>query len=135
VDLPTLVIRSLAEHLLQFPPLRDTADPVLEGLVFYGEKGGPVRRHVFRRFWQSACRQAGIEGVRPEWLRHTGASLAYAATRDMKAVAARLGHTSTRMMATVYVEIYPDVSRQVADAIDALAAAPVPPNALVLTDP
>lgn len=38
----------------------------------------------------------------------------------MKAVATRLGHTSTRMMDTVYVEVYSEVSRQLADAIDVL---------------
>jgi integrase len=61
--------------------------------------------------------------VRPEWLRHTGASIAYAATRDMKAVAQRLGHTSTRMMDTVYVELYPAASRATADPIDELVKA------------
>ena len=49
--------------------------------------------------------------------------LAYAATKDMKAAAARLGHTSTRMMDTTYVEPYEDSSRAVADAIDALVPA------------
>jgi integrase len=63
---------------------------------------------------------AGLEGVRPEWLRHTGASLAYTASKDMKAVASQLGHTSTRMMDAVYVEVYSKVSREVADAIDVL---------------
>jgi len=38
----------------------------------------------------------------------------------MKAVASCLGHTSTRMMDTVYVEVYSDVSRQLADAIHRL---------------
>jgi integrase len=61
--------------------------------------------------------------VRPEWLRHTGASIAYAATRDTKAVAQRLGHTSTRMMDTVYIEVYPSASRATADAIDELVRA------------
>ena len=42
------------------------------------------------------------------------------ASKDMKAVASRLGHTSTRMMDTVYVEVYSEVSRQLADAIDVL---------------
>ena len=122
VDLPSLVIAPLAEHLLRHPPLVGTDDPHLEGLVFSGERGGPIRRHVFRPIWQDACARAGVEGVRPEWLRHTGASLAYAATKDMKAVASRLGHSSTRMMDMVYVEVYPEASRQVADAIDALVA-------------
>ena len=99
------------------------ADPRLEGLVFYADRGEPVRRHVFRPIWRDACRSAGVDPVRLEWLRHTGASIAYAATRDMKAVAARLGHTSTRMMDTVYVRVYPETSRRVADAIDALVEA------------
>jgi integrase len=120
VDLPEVAIRPLVEHLLRFPPLRDREDPRLEGLVFYGERGALVRRHVFRPVWDRACTAAGLEGIRPEWLRHTGASLAYAATRDMKAVAERLGHTSTRMMDTVYVEVYADASAKVADAIDRL---------------
>jgi len=120
IDLPGVAIRPLVAHLLRFPPLRDRKDPCLEGLVFYGERGGPVRRHVFRPVWDRACNAAGLEGIRPEWLRHTGASLAYAATRDMKAVAERLGHTSTRMMDTVYVEVYADASAKVADAIDKL---------------
>lgn len=120
VHLPEVAVKPLAEHLLRFPPLRGANDPRWEGLVFYGERGGPVRRHVFRPVWDRACRAAGLEGVRPEWLRHTGASLAYAASKDMKAVASRLGHTSTRMMDTVYVEVYSEVSRQVADAIDVL---------------
>jgi integrase len=79
-----------------------------------------VRRHVFRLVWERACSAAGIEGVRPERIRHTGASLAYAATRDLKAVAQVLGHTSTRMMDTVYVELSADASASVADAIDEL---------------
>ncbi|MGI8407587.1 MAG: tyrosine-type recombinase/integrase [Actinomycetota bacterium] len=120
VHLPEAAVRPLAEHLLRFPPLRGANDQRCEGLVFYGERKGPVRRHVFRPVWDRACRAAGIDGVRPEWLRHTGASLAYAASKDMKAVASRLGHTSTRMMDTIYVEVYSDVSRQLADAIDVL---------------
>jgi len=120
VHLPKVTVRPLAGHLLRFPPLRGTEDPRWEGLVFYGKHKGPIRRHVFRPVWDRACRAARLEGVRPEWLRHTGASLAYAASKDMKAVASRLGHTSTRMMDTVYVELYSEVSRQIADAIDAL---------------
>jgi hypothetical protein len=48
--------------------------------------------------------------------------LTYAARKDMKAVAARLGHTSTRMIDTVYVELYADAGRDLATAIDTLVA-------------
>lgn len=123
VDLPKAMVPMLASHLLAFPPLHDQEDPHLEGLVFTGQRGGPVRRHAFRKVWDRACAQAGIEGVRPEWLRHTGASLAYAASKDMKAVSQRLGHTSTRMVDTVYLSLYDEVGRQVADAIDELIRA------------
>lgn len=63
-------------------------------------------------------RPRDVNELAPEWLRHSGASLAYLATRDVKAVAKRLGPTSTRMMDTVYVDVYPEASRAVADAID-----------------
>jgi integrase len=66
-------------------------------------------------------RSSRVPTIRLEWLGHTGASLAYAASGDMKAVAARLGHTSARMMDQVYVELYEETGRELADAIDALA--------------
>lgn len=117
VDLPMVAVKPLAEHLLGHPVV-DT-----DGLVFRAEGGNPVRRHVFRPIWQRACTAAGIsEPVHLEWLRHTGASIAYAATSDLKATAARLGHTNTRMVDQVYVELYAETSKAVADAIDELVA-------------
>lgn len=123
VDLPEVIIRPIAEHMLRYPPLLNTDDPNREGLLFYGEGRGPVRRHVFRPLWQNACAEAGVEGSRPGWMRHTGASLGYHVTKDMKAVAGMLGHSSTRMMDTVYVEIYPEASRAIADGIDEMVRA------------
>jgi integrase len=71
--------------------------------------------------WKRALRDVGImKHVRVGWLRHSGASLAYAATHDLKATAERLGHTSTRMVDTVYLKLYKDVDRNVADAIGEL---------------
>ena len=98
---------------------------IIEGLVFYGERGGPVRRHVFRAVWNQACADACVKPIRLEWLRHTGASIAYRETKDMKAVANRLGHTSVRMLDTVYLSVYADASRTVADALDDPAAGSV----------
>jgi integrase len=112
VALPDVVVRALAAHLLRFPP-------TAEGLVFYGGTNDPVRRKTFRPVWLRALTAAGIpDHVRVGWLRHSGASLAYDATKDILATAQRLGHTSTRMVDSVYVELYAEVSRQVADAID-----------------
>jgi hypothetical protein len=46
--------------------------------------------------------------------------LAYAASHDLKALANRLGHTSTRMLDTTYLAVYDDAGRELADAIDDL---------------
>lgn len=94
--------------------------------MFYVTSGGstsPVRRHVFRKAWRRACESAKVPAIRLEWLRHTGASLAYAASHDLKAVANRLGHTSTRMVDTTYLAVYEDAGRDLADAIDQLVSA------------
>jgi integrase len=115
VALPDVVVRALAAHLLRFPPTSD-------GLIFCGETYDPVRRKTSRPMWVRALKAAGIpDHVRPGWLRHSGASLAYDATKDILATAQRLGHTSTRMVDSTYVEVYSEVSRQVADAIDEAA--------------
>ena len=73
------------------------------------------------RAWQSACTTAKVPVIRLEWLRHTGASLAYAATGDLKAVARRLRHRDTRMVDRIYVRAYEEAGRDMADAIDELA--------------
>jgi integrase len=117
VDLPAVVVKPLAEYLLRYP-----ASP--EGLIFHGANGNPVRRKVFRAAWLKALENAKIKKhVRPGWLRHSGASLAYAASHDLKLVSKRLGHTSTRMVDSTYVSLYEDASRAVADAIDELLRA------------
>jgi integrase len=114
VDLPAVVIKPLAEHLLRYPG----------ELVFRGANGNPVRRKVFRAAWLKALADAKVtKHVRPGWLRHSGASLAYAASHDLKLVSKRLGHTSTRMVDTVYLKLYEEADRKVADAIDELVRA------------
>jgi hypothetical protein len=119
VDLPRIVMKPLSAHLLRHPPLRGAADPRLEGLLFH-EGGGPLRRKSVGRAWRSACKAANVPAIRLEWLRHTGASLAYAATGDLKAVARRLRHRDTRMVDRIYVRAYAEAGRETADAIDEL---------------
>jgi integrase len=121
VDLPRIVMKPLSEHLLRYPPLRDALDWRLQGLLFH-EGGHPLRRRAVGRAWRSACETAKVPAIRLEWLRHTGASLAYAATGDLKAVARRLRHRDTRMVDRVYVQAYEEAGRATADAIDELAA-------------
>lgn len=114
VDLPGAVVKPLVEHLLRYPG----------ELVFHGANGNPVRRKVFRAAWLKALAAANItKHVRPGWLRHSGASLAYAASHDIKLVSQRLGHTSTRMVDGIYLKLYDETGRKVAEAIDELLRA------------
>jgi hypothetical protein len=63
----------------------------------------------------AALEAAGIEGhVQVGWLRHIGA---YNHPRS-EGDADRLGHTSKRLVDTVYLKLYDDLSRAVAAAID-----------------
>ncbi len=94
--------------------------PELRHLLFH-EDGHPLRRQAVGRAWRSACETAKVPAIRLEWLRHTGASLAYAATGDLKAVARRLRHRDTRMVDRIYVQAYEEAGRATADAIDDLA--------------
>ena len=66
LSLPEFIIKPLAEHLLRHPPLLGRKDPRVEGLIFSGERGGPIRRHVFHAVWVKACDAAGLKGVRVE---------------------------------------------------------------------
>jgi integrase len=105
-DLPTAVVKPLAAYLLAHPQGSG-------GLIFH-RNGQPIARKYFGRVWSRALRAAGLDKrVRVGWLRHSGASLAYAATHDLKATAERLGHTSTRMVDTVYLKFYQDADRRV----------------------
>jgi integrase len=106
-------VKPLASYLL--------AHPQGPGALIFYRHGQPVARKYFGRIWAHAVRDAGLDKhVRVGWLRHSGASVAYAATHDLKATADRLGHTSTRMVDTVYLKLYQDADRRVADAIDKL---------------
>jgi integrase len=122
IPLPDVCIKPLAEHMLRFPPIAEHEDERFVGVIFTGDKGGPVRRHVYRAALRAACAAAGVPYVRPRWLRHTGGSLTYAATKDIKAAADRMGN-SVAVAEKIYVQGYPDAARAAADAIDALVLA------------
>ncbi len=108
VAIPEFVAFELAEHLRKYP-----AGP--SGLVFTMPGGGPVRRQAFyRRVWKPATALAKLEGFKVGQLRHTGASLAIAAGANPLLVAARLGHTNTRMVERHYASLFEGLDREIA---------------------
>jgi integrase len=62
-------------------------------------------------------RRSGLPPIRFHDLRHTAASLAYLATRDLKLVSALLGHSSIKITGDIYTSIFADVDRAAAEAV------------------
>ena len=93
--------------------------------MFTAPEGGQIRRpHFGRLVWKPATKTAGLEGFKVANLRHTGASLAIAAGANPILVAARLGHTSTRMVDKHYVALFEGLDREIADRMGTMQAAP-----------
>jgi len=73
--------------------------------VFCSATGGPLEERTVTRSWQRLRRNAQKEGVRPLRLhdaRHTYASLALAAGKSVRWVAAQLGHSNQELTLRVY---------------------------------
>ncbi|MGH9321027.1 MAG: tyrosine-type recombinase/integrase, partial [Vicinamibacteria bacterium] len=116
VSIPKDVALELAEHIRRFPPKDD-------GFIFTAPEGGPIRRHNFRtRVWVPATKAAGLEGFPFKNLRHTGASLAIAAGANPLLVAARLGHSSTRMVEKHYVSLFEGLDREIGERLGEMRA-------------
>ncbi len=89
IGIPSFVARSLAVHIDLY------ALPGGEGLVFPSADGLPMRRSNFRRrVWEPAITEVGMVGFRFHDLRHTAATLAAASGTSLKALMARIGHSS-----------------------------------------
>jgi integrase len=116
VSIPASVAEALAEHMRAFPP-----GP--SGLFFTAPEGGPVRRPAFGRLvWRPAVERASLAGFPFKNLRHTGASLAIAAGANPMLVAARLGHTSTRMVEKHYVALFEGLDTEIGQQLEAMRA-------------
>lgn len=118
VPVPAFVIEALAEHVRKFPP----KETEVGELLFTTETGKPIKRSHFRtRVWIPATERAKLPGFTVRHLRHTGASLVLEAGGNLKDVAERLGHTTTRMADELYVELYESRGRELVARMERLA--------------
>ena len=111
--------------------------PHRDAFIWTDEKGGPVdHRNVLRDVFYPICKAAEIpfvgahDCVDPEHgrcpafltfhgLRHSAATLALAATKDVLAVSRMLGHASTEFTMDVYGHVLEKQQREIADYMDA----------------
>ena len=85
--------------------------------VFPGLRGGLLPIEDYRRAFDRARKQVGIEGLVPRGLRHTTASLAISAGANVKVVQRMLGHATAAMTLDLYGHLLDDDLSGVADAL------------------
>lgn len=96
-----------------------STDP--EGLVFCSRNGLPLdRRNVMHRVWYPTLRRLGIKRRIPYQTRHTTATLWLAAGENPEWIARQMGHSSTRMLFSVYSRYVPNLTRMDGSAFERL---------------
>jgi integrase len=81
------------------------------------QRGGLLPIEEYRRAFDKACAEVGIEGLVPHGLRHTTASLAMSAGASVKVVQRILGHATAAMTRDLYGHLLDDDLAGVADAL------------------
>ena len=92
--------------------------------VFTNRAGNPLEhRNVTQRIWYPLLKELSIKARRPYQTRHTSATLWLASGESPEWIARQMGHTTTRMLFTVYSRYVPNLTRQDGSAIDKLLSA------------
>jgi integrase len=97
--------------------LKDELPNDLNDLVFPRQRGGLLPIEEYRRAFDKACAQVGVEGLVPHGLRHTTASLAISEGANVKVVQHMLGHATAAMTLDLYGHLLDDDLSAVADAL------------------
>jgi integrase len=95
--------------------------------VFSNREGQPLdHRNITKRIWYPSLRMMGIKPRKPYQTRHTAATLWLAAGENPEWIARQMGHTTTRMLFTVYSRFVPNLTRRDGSAFENLLAARLP---------
>lgn len=79
--------------------------------------------NVTNRVWYPLLKQLGIKKRRPYQTRHTAATLWLAAGENPEWIARQMGHSTTRMLFTIYSRYVPNLTRRDGSAFENLLAA------------
>jgi integrase len=98
-----------------------------DGLVFCTRNGLPLeRRNIMNRVWHPTLRRLGLKRRKPYQTRHTTATLWLAAGENPEWIARQMGHSTTRMLFTVYSRYVPNLTRRDGSAFERLLIAQNP---------
>ncbi|MDE3206834.1 MAG: site-specific integrase [Acidobacteriota bacterium] len=126
--IPESLLAEVESHLERFVP---TAP---ESLLFYGEKGGPLRVHVFQGKWDVARSSVDLEHLHFHDLRHVANTLTAASGASTKELMYRMGHASPAA-ALRYQHATRDRDAAIAAALSDLVADPKAPVLEIRTAP
>ena len=92
---------------------RQLTAAVSSEFVFCATNGQPLSRHnLANRIWRPTLKALGLRHRRPYQTRHTAATLWLAAGEAPEWIAKQMGHTSTKMLFTVYSRFVPNLTRK-----------------------
>lgn len=116
VDMSDLVYETLLAHKADVGERSE--------FVFSTAAGTPLHdRNVTRRVWYPMLRYLGLRERRPYQTRHTAATLWLAAGENPEWIAKQMGHTTTKMLFTVYSRYVPNLTRKDGSAMEKLLQA------------
>ena len=95
LSLPAPIIPELENHLAMY------GQPGIDGLVFTGDKGGPLRDHVWQTKWGRARRAVGLPDLHFHDLRHVANTLTAASGASTRELMHRMGHLSARQHSAI----------------------------------
>lgn len=95
-----------------------------EGFVFCTRTGEPLNySNVTNRIWYPTLRLLGLKKRRPYQTRHTTATLWLASGENPEWIARQMGHSTTKMLFTIYSRYVPNITRQDGSAFNRLITA------------
>lgn len=116
--------RHVAMSSIVFEALRDQqklAAAFDSEFVFCASNGEAVNyRNLANRVWHPTLKTLGLRRRTPYQTRHTAATLWLAAGESPEWIAKQMGHTTTKMLFTVYSRFVPNLTRQDGSAFERL---------------
>jgi len=92
---------------------RTLTENIGSAFAFCAANGQPLSRHnLANRIWRPTLKALGLRHRRPYQTRHTAATLWLATGEAPEWIARQMGHTSTKMLFTVYSRYVPNLTRK-----------------------
>jgi integrase len=119
VALPPVTVAALREHRIRQLAEQAKAGKLgKSGLVFTTERGHPIHGSNLTKVLYAHLERLGLPKVTVHDLRHSAATVLYAAGIPLESIADMLGHSTTRVTADLYRHRVEDMQRGAAEAME-----------------